>query len=205
MHKQIRGVAPDGRRYHALEPEAYAWVHATLADAIIVSHRRFGRPLDEEQVRRLYREFRALGRVHGVRDQDLPDDWPEFRGYFDEMVRTRLEDSDVVQGVLGTIYTPAAPLPSFPESGWRVARLPFVHVLSLATGGLLPAILRRRFGLRWTARHELELRALGRASRSLTPVMPEALRNVGPGYLRWRHDAIARGDFAGRSGVGEAA
>src|SRR6058998_3708472 len=24
MHKRIRGVAPDGTRYHALEPEAYA-------------------------------------------------------------------------------------------------------------------------------------------------------------------------------------
>src|SRR3954469_24863750 len=34
MHKTIKGVRPDGERYHALEPTAYAWVHATLASAI---------------------------------------------------------------------------------------------------------------------------------------------------------------------------
>jgi hypothetical protein len=37
------------------------------------------------------------------------------------------------------------------------------------------------------------LRALGAASRALTPVLPERLRNVGPEYLRRRREAIARG------------
>jgi uncharacterized protein (DUF2236 family) len=206
MHRHIRGVDPRGRRYHALEPQAYAWVHATLADAIIVSHARFGRPMDAEQVRRFHREFRALGRVHGVRERDLPADWDEFREYFDEMVETRLEDNDVVQGVLETLVSPKPPpIPGLGPSGWRVARLPLVRALKLATVGLLPPVLRRRFGLRWTAAQELELRALGAASRSATPVMPRSLRTVGPAYLRWRQDAIARGDFARRSAPDRAA
>ena len=29
LHKTIKGVDDDGRRYSALDPEAYAWVHAT--------------------------------------------------------------------------------------------------------------------------------------------------------------------------------
>jgi len=34
----------------------------------------------------------------------------------------------------------------------------------------------------------------------MTPVMPKGLRNMGPGYLRWRREAIARGDAtAGRA------
>ena len=44
MHQRIKGIASDGRHYHALEPEAYAWVHATLAETIAGSHARFGRP-----------------------------------------------------------------------------------------------------------------------------------------------------------------
>ena len=38
MHKRIKGVRPDGERYHALEPRPYAWVHATLAEAIVRAH-----------------------------------------------------------------------------------------------------------------------------------------------------------------------
>jgi uncharacterized protein (DUF2236 family) len=42
MHRQIKGVRADGVRYHALEPEAYSWVHATLALSIALGHERFG-------------------------------------------------------------------------------------------------------------------------------------------------------------------
>ena len=42
---------------------------------------------------------------------------------------------------------------------------------------------------------ELELNAIGRLSRSTTPVLPRSLRIVGPSYLRWRGDAIGRGPF----------
>jgi uncharacterized protein (DUF2236 family) len=40
------------------------------------------------------------------------------------------------------------------------------------------------------------LRALGAGLRTVTPLMPRSLRNTGPGYLRWRREAIARGDVA---------
>jgi uncharacterized protein (DUF2236 family) len=62
--------------------------------------------------------------------------------------------------------------------------------------GLLPATLRRRFGVPWARANDLELRVLGAALRAATPLMPKWLRNTGPGYLRWRHEAIARGDVA---------
>jgi hypothetical protein len=45
----------------------------------------------------------------------------------------------------------------------------------------------------WGERQQAELRALGAASRALTPVLPGRLRNVGPEYLRRRRRAIAKG------------
>src|SRR2546430_14887316 len=89
MHREIKGVAPDGRRYHALEPEAFAWVHATLFDAIVAGHERFARPLRPDQTERLYGEWLDLGRLIGLRRNALPDDWTAFRGYFDAMVAER--------------------------------------------------------------------------------------------------------------------
>lgn len=193
MHKRIKGVAPDGRRYHALEPEAYAWVHATLAWVIVEAHRRFGRRLDDEQVASFYEEWRALGLLLGVRERDLPATWPRFTAYVERMVGERLEDSDVVQTVLRTLTAPSQPpAPWLPMGAWRVLRLPAARTLELATSALLPAALRERIGVRLGERDRLELALLGALSRSATPVMPASLRRVGPGYLSWRREAIER-------------
>ena len=77
--------------------------------------------------------------------------------------------------------------------------MPLGHVLELTTIGLLPPVLRSRFGVGWSWRRELELRALGATLRAGTPVAPAWVRNTGPDYLLWRKEALARGDVA--SGV----
>src|SRR5438105_8241193 len=79
LHRRIRGVTPDGRSYHALEPRAYAWVHATLAEAIVRAHDRFARPLSIGARELLWAEWRALGRLLGIRERDLPAGWRPFR------------------------------------------------------------------------------------------------------------------------------
>jgi uncharacterized protein (DUF2236 family) len=196
MHKRIKGTAPDGRRYYALEPEPFAWVHATLVEGIVAASQRFARRLSDEQIERLYREWLALGRVIGIRDEDLPADWAGFRAYFDRMVEERLEDSDVIHGVLETLTKPAPPpLPVLRGRAWRAVRWPLARTGALATVGLLPPLLRERCGLRWTAGQERELSALAAVSRAMTPILPKRLRYMGPPYLRWRADAIARGEF----------
>jgi uncharacterized protein (DUF2236 family) len=197
MHKLIKGTKPNGERYHALEPEAYAWVHATLCEAIITGHRRFGLRMRPDEIERFWSEWRKSGRVVGVRERDLPDDWTAFRSYVNQMSEERLEDNEAVQDVIATLTEPARPpLRLLNESTWRVARLPITRLLSLATIGLLSPLLRQRFHARWTRGQQLELRALGAAARSATPLLPASLRNTGPAYLRWRRKALARGDVA---------
>ena len=73
-HKAIKGTNPDGSRYHALEPEAYAWVHATLVDGLVSAHQHFGRPMRPDQIERLYREWLGIGRLIGIRPGQLPPD-----------------------------------------------------------------------------------------------------------------------------------
>jgi len=195
MHKEIKGVDSAGRPYHALEPEAYAWVHATLAEAIVRGHAHFGRPLRPGEVERLWTEWRALGRLLGVRGNDLPEDWAGFCRYFDAMMSERLENTESVHDVLDTLDRPMRPpIPYLGDRVWRVARMPAARVSRLATLGMLPPVLRERFAIAWTRSQERELRVLSTAARSATPLMPASLRNLGPGYLRWRREAMARGD-----------
>jgi uncharacterized protein (DUF2236 family) len=193
LHKRIKGFTPDGTRYHALEPEAYAWVHATLGEAFVTGHKRFGRPMRRWEVEQFWGEWRELGHYLGVRDRDLPPTWAGFQRYFDAMVADRLQDNQTVHDVLGALSRPAAPPVSVLDSrAWPVASRPAGHILSLVTVGLLPPTLRARFGLSWSRHQELELRALAAAARSTTPILPATLRDSGPLYLRWRREAIAR-------------
>jgi uncharacterized protein (DUF2236 family) len=197
FHRQIRGRTADGRRYRALEPEAYAWVHATLAEAIVVGHERFGRPFTDEQRARFWGEWRSLGRLLGVRERDLPADWPRFRDYFEQMLDGRLCHTLAVDQVLQALARPASPdLAGLVAPAWVIARMPLAHLVGLATVGLLPQVLRRRLGLRWTWEQELQLRALAATLRAATPLMPSWVANTGPHYLRWRQQAIARGEVA---------
>jgi uncharacterized protein (DUF2236 family) len=201
MHKQIKGKLPSGEPYHALEPEAYAWVHATLADSIVRGHERFVGPVSRQDLLGFWEEWRRAGRLLGVRDRDLPETWDEFRPYFDEMVETRLERTDSVTDVLAALAEPPPPVVrGMSDALWRALRVPAARGARLGTVGLMPPVLRRKLGLEWSAARQVELRAVGAASRRSGAVLPESVRNFGPSYLRWRSDAIARGEVA--SGVG---
>ena len=196
-HKQIRGVRPDGVRYHALEPEAYAWVHATLAAGIVAAHERFGFRLSESDREQLWGEWRTLGRLLGIRTHDLPPTWREFGAYFDWNVEHMLVRTAAVEEVLDALARPAPPeLSRAYRPLWSVTSRQAAHLVALATAGLLPLTLRERFGIPWGRGRELELRALSGALRAATPVMPGYLLNTGPGYLQWRSRELARGDVA---------
>ena len=193
MHKRINGVRPDGERYHALEPRPYAWVHATLAESIVRAHHLFCSPaLSPGETEAFWSEWRRMGRLVGVRYEDLPETWPELLAYFDEMVERELEDTEAAQDVLASLADPAAPpLPWMRESVWRIARWPSTKAGSLATLGMLPPVLRERLGVEWTASQQRRFRALARIARASRPLMPPQARAFGQYYLRWRRGALA--------------
>lgn len=193
MHKRFRGVRPDGRRYSALEPSAYAWVHATLLDSYITGHAQFGRPMGRPERDRFVREYRGLGRLIGVRESELPDTWTDFRRYFESMIDEQLTPTASVTSVLRAIQEAKPPPLPVPSPVWRAVRVPARRALWLGGVGLVPERLRERLGIEWTAADERQFRLLGRAARSCTPLMPPGLRTIGPTQLRLRRRAVARG------------
>jgi uncharacterized protein (DUF2236 family) len=209
MHGRFRGIKDDGEPYHALEPEAYAWVHATLLEAYVAGHAHFGLRLSAPEVEQFYREYRGLGRLIGVGEDDLPPDWRGFRAYFERVTRTELVRTPAIDRVLAAVRAAVPPPIRFPEPLWRAIRIPPRRALWLGGLGLLGPELRERLWIPWSRRDELEFRTLGAVSRAATPVMPRALRVTGPAQLRWRREAIARGPLGagatdGPAGDGQA-
>jgi uncharacterized protein (DUF2236 family) len=193
LHKRFRGIRPDGTSYSALEPDAYAWVHATLLDTYVRAHARFGTPMTPEETRRFYAEYRGLGRLIGVRERDLPPTWPEFCAYFRRTARTKLERTTSVERVLNVLDHATAPPAPISGRLWPLLRMPARRAMWLGGVGLIEPPVRRRLNLGWSPVDEAQFRALGLILRGVGPVMPEHLRVTGPGHLRWRHDVIAAG------------
>jgi uncharacterized protein (DUF2236 family) len=197
FHTVIRGTKPDGERYHALEPEAYAWVHMTLVEGILRAHERFGRRFAPAESEQFWREWRGLGRFLGVRWRDMPETYAGYREHVDFIVAERLERTAAVDEVYEALTsTPPPPSEHVGERTWGLLTKAPARFAGLATVALLPSELRARFGLELSRAQRLELRALAAAARRATPLMPGWLRNVGPGYLRWRREPIARGEVA---------
>lgn len=49
IHQRVRGVAADGRPYHAADPHLLEWVHIAEVDSFLLAHQLYGEaPLDQE-------------------------------------------------------------------------------------------------------------------------------------------------------------
>lgn len=207
IHRDIRGTTPDGRRYNAFEPEAWAWVHATLGEAAIVTIQEFGCRMNEAETRQYYAEWRAMGAVLGIGREDVARSWADYREYFRSMVQDRLEDNDTVQEVIEVMRSEVRPPFSFlPPGLWKRAWRPVGETYWLVTAGLMPPELRHKLGIRWGRAQARRYRALARASRALGPAMPLVnfvytpqrylmvrARQVGKQYLRPPEGSVLRG------------
>jgi uncharacterized protein (DUF2236 family) len=174
-HRTIRGTDHRGRRYGAWEPEAYWFVLASALDSVIaMAERYFPRPLTLAERQRLVLEMREVGLRMGLRAPDMPATWKQFDGEYRRLLRERLENHPTAHEVLETIA--AAPPPEWMRIIGPAFSVPTGHLMTLATVGTLPPIVRERLGLGWTTVQEAELRALALAVRTTFRAVPERLR-----------------------------
>lgn len=178
LHRSIKGIDARGRRYQALDPSAYAWVHLSIFDTALAVQRWFGVPLEAGEEVQFYAEWLSLGQVLGLRPQDMPATLLEFRAYLDRMVSERLEENQSVRDLLATLAGRGVPPPHWlvPAPLWAPLRPSIGRHLTRATVGTLPPVLRQRLGLRWTTADQRALTRLGAITRTLGPRLPVALR-----------------------------
>ncbi len=198
-HRGIAGTDHVGRRYTAFDPEAWAWVHATLLDAVLTASRLFGPALTPAELPRLYDEFLLAGTHLGVEPTHLPPDLASFRTWVDRMVADRLEDTPAVREVLDTLAAPVPPpgLPPAVRRAWPVAWLPVGRVLATSSVAVLPRVLRDRLGLRLGRRQRAEFAVLRHAVRTGVGALPPSARLLPQARRELRRSRAGAGSGAG--------
>ncbi|HUR78134.1 MAG TPA: oxygenase MpaB family protein [Acidimicrobiales bacterium] len=197
-HARIRGTDAHGHRYTALDPQAYAWVHATLADAIVRGHQVFGTALNDAQKDRFWREWMALGAQMGVRPAELPATWVGFCDYRRDVIDNLLEHNDMIEVAqdVAADASGGSPLPWLPPRVWAIAGRPLGRYGAFLARGMMGARVREKFQVPWSAQRQRAFVAIAAAHRAAGPVMPPPLRHAGPAVLKLRRREIAQGPFA---------
>ena len=172
LHTDIKGVDAEGRRYHALNPEAYLWVHATMFDAWRWFLRECGPGLTEAQEQQLFEEWRRVAFLIGVKPRLVPGSVLQFDEYWDAMLPS-LEDGPVVQDLLhvGPKRPPYVPIP---QRMFDLVTSPLLTLQRSFVAETLSPELSKRFGLHRsvkTATHTRRLVAFARALGHLPRIL----------------------------------
>lgn len=178
MHRRTRGELersagrfPAGTPFAADDPQLLLWVLATLVDSALVVYDRYVASLSHAQRDAYWRDYRVIGRLFGLADDEMPADVDAFDAY----MRRMLDGDDLFvtpaarELAVRIVLRPPVPL----------ARRPVREVVNFVTVGLMPSSLRKQYGLYWNPLRSLALRGGAEyAKRVLVPLAPDRVRLV---------------------------
>lgn len=173
-HARVHGVLAEdvgpfrrGTPYDANDPRLLLWVHATLVDSALYAYERLVAPLGAPARSAFYRESTIAARLFRIPPALIPATLGEFRAYTREMLHgPTLAVGPTSRALAAALLSPPLPF------GLRQA----AASTRLFSIGLLPAVIRRRYGFAWTGTHERALRALTAAIRIGLPALPKVAR-----------------------------
>lgn len=186
MHRDIKGADSQGRKYFALDPEAYAWVHMTTYYTLVTTQKLFGeKPFTAAEEAQLYREWLQQGRVMRIRAEDMPSDVAAFWIYFENMIANRLEDTEMVRYILDVSFSKVKKPPQLkfiPEAVWNSFYAGTGKWMRLAAVATMPQSLRDKLNLPFTAKDQKRFERFRRLVRASLPLIPLKLRYLPPAY-----------------------
>jgi uncharacterized protein (DUF2236 family) len=177
VHSRFRGRLaepagrfPAGTPWAADDPDLLLWIVATLADSGLLVYERYVRSLTAGEREAYWADHRVMGELFGLVARDMPASFGEFEDYVRDML-----SSDVLHVTpqardlaIDVVLHPPVP----------VAARPLLELANTITVSLLPARLRRQYGLRWDPVRGLATRVGAEyAKRLLLPALPRPLRH----------------------------
>jgi uncharacterized protein (DUF2236 family) len=174
VHARVQGTLAEGTAafvagtpYRAHDPALLLWVHATLVDSALVAFQCFVRPLASDERAQFHAESRIVARLLGVPEDRLPRSFAAFESYVGEtLAGNTLEPTATARRLADAVLHP--PLALLPRLAGDVG--------AVVTLGLLPPVLRERYGLAWDRKRERGFAMARGVVRAVLPLLPDVLR-----------------------------
>jgi uncharacterized protein (DUF2236 family) len=180
MHRAVRGQLPEavgiyaaGTPYRADDPELLLWILYTLVDSAMVLYRTYVGRLSAREQAALWQDYRVVGRLFGLADDEMPETLAALREYGGRMLSgdelqvgswARRRAREIV------LEPPVPPLVR-----------PVLETVNFITIALLPGPIRRQYGfapLPPVIRRALVSAGALYVRRGVLPVLPSQIRQV---------------------------
>ena len=166
FHHEIKGEMPEGKRYHALDPETYFWAHATFVEQVLYFADTFVKRLSRAEKEQIYLESKTWYRRYGVSERPMPADYAEFEQYWNRMLDHVIVAHPTAKYGVGYV-TKGFPCPkAVPTWLWAMLAIMFNPVAAFLTTGGLPPRARELLGLPWSERQERRYQRFAAMCRS---------------------------------------
>jgi uncharacterized protein (DUF2236 family) len=178
MHRRVSGVItepagrfPAGTPYAADDPVLLLWILATLVDSALLVYEKYVRRLTRDERDAYWQDYKVVGRLFGLADDEMPDAIEDFDAYMDDFLAgdDLFITDEARELAIKIVMRPPVPLKA----------RPLLELANQITVGLLPARMRRGYGLRWDPMRSVALHGGAEyVKRVVVPVLPERLRLV---------------------------
>lgn len=174
VHGELREAAgrfPAGTPYRADDPALLLWILACLVDSALVVYERYVGSLTAAEREAYWQDYRVVGAMFGLADEHMPPTMADFEGYWHDMLTGDVlhVGDEARELAVGIVLRPPVPL----------KLRPVLELANQITVGLLPARVRRMYGLRWDPVRGLAVRTGAEyVKRAVVPVLPERMRVV---------------------------
>lgn len=180
-HRPVVGVARDGRRYDARDPELGRWVWATLVDTGLLAYQATYGPLPAAERERFYQESKLFAEASGVPRARCPQTWEDFEAYYARVIHEELERTPECLDVARSTFR----VPQLPSALGRLVG----YWGQFTAAGFMPERVREIYGLNWSEQRERRFRRFLCAYGAVLRRIPRPLREL-PVVLVVDHDVL---------------
>jgi len=178
VHAQINGVLeepagkyPAGTPYAADDPQFLLWTLAALVDSADQFYRLYVEELTRDERDALWGDYRLVGKLFGLQEDEMPATIEGFDAYMTEMVEgdQLFVTESARDESLAIVLNPPAP----------IYMRGLVEAVNFIIIGSLPEKSRRGYGLSWDPlRETMRVGGAAYTKRVLLPLLPQMIRNT---------------------------
>lgn len=179
MHKRVSGKLPNdvgaykkGTPYAADDPGLLLWVLFCLVDSGLVAYQTYVRQLSDEERQAYWDDYKTVGKLFGLKDQEMPQSFDDLIDYKQEMLAgDRLYVNEWARGrATEIVFNPPFP----------VYFRPLVETVNFVTIALLPKEIRKQYDFAPLppplVRKAMVAAGAEYVRRAVVPILPQSFR-----------------------------
>lgn len=181
LHQGIHGTDPNGRKFNALNPDAFFWAHETFRSGVERTAEHYSREtFTDDDREQLQLESTTWYSYYGMPMNNVPADYAANQAYRQHMIDDVLVMNPSAERAIDMALGRKPPRPEgVPPQAWWLAKLalvPITEMVSLVTIGEMDPAIREKFEIPFSTDEQGRLEEVHTVAKAFVDSLPDPLR-----------------------------